>query len=264
MSACPACGYELLPHRSRVRCKRCGKRIPSDSVECPRCGADPRAGRVPPIVPRVLAVVVGLLLIACIGWIVFRAITTNVLGRVIAPGEPSRVPTQFVQVIYIVATPMLPTLTPTPVASPTVRVTPSPTKRGARPVPTTVPITPASVGSYPAVPLIAPANMTVYSGAKAVIILEWQSVVPNGLRENEWYEIKVTFAARDGRPGERKSYSKELRWTVSSDLYRELSPDARTFNWNVNVVRVEGIDPLSSPNRTYISPPGVARAFIWN
>jgi len=263
MSACPACGYELLPHRRRIRCKRCGSRIPADLSECPRCGADPRVGRLPPLVSRIAVVVIGVLLVVCVGWVVFRAITTNVLTRAFQSNAPTRVTPQVVHVIYVIATPVPPTPTRAPSPTPTVRVTPSPTRRGARAL-TPTPLAPPPASSYPAVAALAPAHMTVYSGANAVIVLEWQASAPAGLRENEWYEIRLTFTARDGAPGERKSYSKETRWIVANALYREISADARTFNWSVRVVRVEGIDPLSSPSRAYISPAGVTRVFIWN
>ena len=110
----------------------------------------------------------------------------------------------------------------------------------------------------------APLNTTVYNGANANIVLEWQSVAPNGLSENEWYEIKLNFTARDATTGERKSYSKETTWTVARDLYNEIAANARTIKWTVNVVRVDGIDPLVTTNRTPISIGGTIRTFIWN
>lgn len=217
------------------------------------------------MLPRIAAVVVGVLLIVCIGWVIFRAVTTNVLGHALGWDKPTAVPTQVIQVIYVVASPIPPTSTRTPTATPTKVVTPTPTKRGARPAPTVTPTIPAvPAGFYPAVPLVAPLNTTVYTGADANIVLQWQSVAPNGLRENEWYEIKVTYTARDKTAGERKSYSKETNWTIASDLYKDVSTDTRTFKWTVTVVRVDGIDPLITTNRTPISIGGTTRTFIWN
>jgi hypothetical protein len=217
------------------------------------------------MLPRIAAIVVGVLLIVCIGWVIFRAITTNVLGHALGWDKPTAIPTRIVQVIYIVASPIPPTPTRTPTATPTKVVTPTPTKRGARPASTSTPaIPPVPPGFYPAVPLLAPLNTTVYTGADASIVLQWQSVAPNGLRENEWYEIKVTYTARDGTAGERKSYSKETTWTIASDLYKDVSTETRTFKWTVTVVRVDGIDPLITTNRTPISVGGTTRTFIWN
>ncbi len=265
MTVCPACAYELVPHKPRIGCKYCGSRIPADSVKCPRCGKNPQVERIPPIVPRIAAIAVGVLLVVCIGWVIFRAATTNVLGRTLGLDRTPTAPVQLVQVIYVVASPVPPTPTLTRTATPTPIITPSPTRKGARPAPTVVKTTPVAPSSfYPAVPLQAPLNTTVYVGANANIVLEWQSVAPNGLRENEWYEIKVNFTARDGTPGERKSYSKETRWVVANNLYTEIASDARTFMWIVTVVRVDGIDPLSTTNRTPISIGGTTRTFIWN
>ena len=262
---CPACGYELIPHKPRIDCQHCGSRIPADATKCPRCGKDPRVERIPSNVRRIVFVPLAVVLVLCIGWVMFRAVTTNVLGRALGLDiTPTRTP-QIVQVIYVVATSMPPTLTPTRTNTPTPIVTPSPTRKGARPASTATPSVPAiPSGFYPAVPLHAPLNTTVYTGANANIILEWLSVAPNGLRENEWYEIKLNFTARDGTLGERKSYSKETKWTVANDLYKEVADSARTFKWTVTVVRVDGIDPLSTTNRTPISIGGTTRTFIWN
>lgn len=104
----------------------------------------------------------------------------------------------------------------------------------------------------------------VYGGASAVIVLEWQSVAPSGLRENEWYEVRLTYTAHDGTTGDYRRYSKETQWTVPSELYKEVASTARMFTWNVQVVRADGVDPLPTLNRVYISPAGTPRAFIWN
>lgn len=221
--------------------------------------------RVPPIAPRLAALVAGVLLIVCVGWVIFRAVTTNVLGHALGFDKPTAVPTQIVQVIYVVASPVPPTSTRPPTATPTKIVTPTPTKRGARPAPTNPPAAPAiPPGFYPAVPLLAPLNTTVYTGANANIVLQWQSIAPNGLRENEWYEIKLSYPARDGTAGERKSYSKETNWTLANELYNDMAAGARAVKWTVTVVRVDGIDPLITTNRAPISIGGTTRTFIWN
>lgn len=261
-TTCPACGYEILPHRARITCKRCGSRIPADCAKCPRCGNDPRSEKILTLALRLVAGVIGIILLACIGWIIFRAVTTNAFG--IAPVEPTAT-RQLVQVIYVVATPIPPTFTPAPSATPTKNVSPTPTKRGAKPV-ATVPPQPTAIppGLYPAIALNAPANATVFAGAGAAIVLEWQTVSPNGLKENEWYEIQLNFAGRDGKPAERKSYTKEVRWILSPELYAEIAANARTIKWTVNVVRVDGFDPLASLTRTPITVNSTSRTFIWN
>lgn len=178
--------------------------------------------------------------------------------------QPTLVPTRVVQVMYVIASPVAPTATLAPSPTPTKPIPPSPTRRGA-PAATVVPQpTPIPPGFYPAIALNAPANTAVYNGASAVIVLEWQAVAPGGLKENEWHEIKLNFTGRDNQPAERKSYTKETRWIVSPDLYREISSISRAFNWTITVVRVDGFDPLASLTRTPITVGSSTRMFIWN
>jgi DNA-directed RNA polymerase subunit RPC12/RpoP len=266
LTTCLACGYELLPHRTRIRCKRCGSRIPADAAVCPWCKGNPRADRIPPIVPRLAALFVGIALLVCIGWIVFRALTTNTLVRALNLNPPTSVPTKIVQVMYVVASPIPPTppQTATITLTPTSRFSPTPTKRGAKTA-TPAAVTPALAPGFYATPqLLGPANTTVYMGVDANILLEWLPVSPSGLRENDWYEIKLTYTARGNTPGEYRHYSKETRWTVQTAKLSDLSADARAVKWSVTIVRVEGLDPFASLNRTPVSAPSATRSFIWN
>ncbi|MDE3089096.1 MAG: zinc ribbon domain-containing protein [Chloroflexota bacterium] len=265
---CAACGYELVPRRTRVRCDHCGRRIPADAAVCPRCGADRSADLARAARPsrgscllRVAAIAFAGLLLVCVGWVVFRAVTTNTLARALGLIERTSAPTQVVQVIYVVVTPVPPTatLTSTPTATPTSKFSPTPTRRSAR-TPTAAP-----VGFYAAPVLTAPANTTVYSdGVNSIITLQWQPVSPNGLRENEWYYIAITYVARDGTPGLRTGWSKEAHFDVKGEWWNDAASDARMFKWNVSVMRVEGADPLASPNRTPASPSSATRTFFWN
>ncbi len=263
-TTCPSCGYVFLPHRERIRCNRCGKRIPADATQCPHCQGDPRATRVSPRAKRIILIATAILLLMCVGWVTFRAITTNTLARALGLNEPTRVPTQVLQIIYVIATqiPPSPTLA-IPTAIPTPRFSPTPTRKGARvtPPPATVTLTPPM---YPAPQLAAPANTTVYAGIETNIVLEWQPVSALGLRENEWYMITLAFTGRDNAPTERKLFSKEPRWAVPNTWWNEISADARTVKWNVTIMRVEGIDPFASPTRVAGSPLSATRSFIWN
>lgn len=262
---CPACGYEFVPRQSRIGCSRCGSRIPADSVQCPRCGADPRISRFPGAARLGLIVFASLLLVCC-GWVIFRAFTTNTLARALGLiSEPSRTPTQAVQIIYVVATTARPTtpLKPSPTTTPTSRFSPTPTRRGARtPTPSRAGSTPAQ-GLYAAPQLVAPLNATVYEqGTNPAILLEWQPVSPNGLRENEWYMISLSYTARDGKAAKRVGWSKETKWKVNKDWYMDVDGDTHVVNWNVLVMRVEGLDPFSSP-ATPGSPPSATFLFFW-
>lgn len=207
----------------------------------------------------------GILLFACVGWILFRAISTNLIGRALGLAEPTLAPTQVVQVIYVVATSPAPTATlfPTPAPTPTPRFSPSPTRKNARtPTAARATATPAPK-LYLAPQLLGPANATVYMGAGANIVLEWQPVSGAGLSENEWYRITISYTGQDGKPVEQVRWSKEIRWTVLSDWWSDIAQDVRTVKWNVTVVRSEGIDPFAS-NNTPASPPSITRIFIWN
>ncbi len=285
---CPTCGLEVLPrrpdlpHRARSRCRRCGYRIPVEAAVCPKCGYRrvPLMASVRSVLLRVTAVVSGLVLLACIGWVGLRTIQTNAIPRLLGLAQTPRSPTP--EVVYVVATqPLpLPTLDLPPTLEPVVLVTPSPTRRGAptvtptrRGAPTITPLpitlttsllftpTPAA---YAAPQVMAPENGAVFNGADAKITLEWQPVTSAGLSESEWYMISLTYTGRDSKPAEQVGWSREPRWTVSKEWWSQAAPNARTFQWQVTATRIEGVDPFSSPSRTPISPPSSSRIFIWN
>ncbi len=264
---CPVCGFEFLPRTERIRCSHCGYRVLADSPECPRCGADPRAGRLASlgILPRVVAALAALLLCICLGWVVFRALSTNMLERVLGLSTPT--PTrQTVQVVYVVATVPAPTATvpPTPTPVPTSTVKPSPTRRGARtPTPTRI-LSTATPSVYPAPQLTGPPNTTVYNGADANIVLAWQPVTPAGLGENEWYRIWISYSGRDGKPAQNARWTKETTWTVPAEFWSGASLDNRGFSWNVTAVRIQGVDPFASSTYSPVSLPSATRSFFWH
>ncbi len=253
----------MVVRHQRVRCAHCKQRVPADVTVCPRCGKNPHPKPIPPAVRIGVLVLIGILLVACLGWVVYRALTTDVLSRAFGPPEPTR-PATVVQIFYVVATPALPTATIVfpPTLAPTPRVTPSATPRGARTTSLPVPTVPPA--GYAATQLVAPLNALILNGADVPVVLEWQSVSPSGLRENEWYAITVAYTARDNKPATQTRWTKETRWNVPNAYWNDAAPDARTFRWQVSVVRVEGIDPITSPSRTPISPSSAIRTFIWN
>ncbi len=264
VQVCSACGYEFLPHLQRIRCGQCGRRIPADAVICPRCGADP--GTEHRSRARwVVAGIVGAFLVVCLGWVVYRALTTDALARALGFALPtSGPPTQVIQVIYVIATTAAPTptLTPIPIATATARFSPTPTRRGA-PTATLTPKPTPAARTYAAPQLAAPPNGALYTSANANIVLEWQPVAASGLRENEWYQISVTFTGRDGKPVSQIAWSKETRWAVRGDWWSQASLDNRTFQWQVMTVQIEGIDPYASPTRAPLSPLSAVRTFVW-
>ncbi len=206
-----------------------------------------------------------MLLVLCLGWVAFRAISTGVLLRALGLG-PGAPPTEAVQVLLVVATPVspIPGLAPTVRPSSTPRVSPTPTRRG-EPAPTIAPtalVLPS--GQYRSPQIVNPPDATVYTGRNASIVLEWQPVSAGGLKENEWYRISISYPDRNGKPVEQIRWSKETHWTVLSEWWSDLSPDVRTVRWNVTVMRIQGGDPFASTNNTAASAPSVTRTFVWN
>lgn len=102
------------------------------------------------------------------------------------------------------------------------------------------------------------------NGPSAIITLQWQPVSPNGLRENEWYYVTLTYVARDGTPGLRNGWSKETHFDIKGEWWSDAAGDARMFKWNVAVMRIDGVDPLLSPSKTLVSPSSATRTFFWN
>ncbi len=259
LSVCPACGYALVPHPARVRCKHCGKRIPADAAVCPRCQADRSAElaraaqpRRAPKFARGVAFALAALCLLCVGWLVYRVVVTTVLPRGFAANTATPAPTQVVYVIHVVVTPIP---SPTRAPSPTARAAPTLARRSAT--------MPAS-GAYAAPRLSGPADKTVYTGADANILLEWQPVSTSGLGEDEWYAVSISYTTRERRVITQTRWSKETRWSVPRDWRDDAAPDAPTFQWQVVVVRVAGSDPLTAPTRTPISPASATRVFIWH
>ena len=217
-------------------------------------------------VKRALLLSGGIVLLLCASWIIFRAVTTNAFARALGWDRTPAAPTRIVQVIQVVATAPPPTRTSTPSPTPTLTPLPSPTpRRTARPATQAQTATlPTPAIAYTAPQLVGPANRTVYTGGDAHILLEWQSVSPTGLRENEWYQITLTFLRRDASPGEQKTFVKETRWVVPPAWSADLSSDTRALQWSIVVVRVEGLDPFASPTRLPVSPASSTRTFFWN
>ncbi len=207
------------------------------------------------------------MLLVCIAWVVFRAVTTNVFARALGLDTLVQTPTQVIQVIYVVATTALPSPSPTqdPTVTPPARFSPSPTRRGARTA-TPAPVAPTPVQAfYPTPQLIAPANATVYSnGPQASITLQWQPVSASGLRESEWYHVTITYVAQDGTPGLRNGWSKETHFDMKGEWWGDAAADARMWKWNVAVMRIDGADPLLSTSKTLASPVSATRTFFWN
>jgi hypothetical protein len=265
-SVCPACGYELVTRHRRIRCAHCGHRVYQEATLCPHCAQDPHPKPIPRTLRLGALIAMIVIVCACAGWVAFRTLTTDVVPRALKLNEPTSVPTQLIQVLFIVATPPAPTPTILLAATttPTRLVTPTPTRRGARAATAAPTAPPPAPANYSAPQLIAPLNTLIFNGASAQVDLQWQPVSSAGLREYEWYAITVSYTGRDTSPVTQTRWMKETHWTVPSTWWSEVSLDARTFRWQVGVVRVNGIDPFTSTSRMPVSPNSALRTFIWN
>ena len=249
----------------RVNCRNCGYRIRADAEICPHCHIDPRTRRP---LPSNLLIAILILLVLAFGCILASQFLINPMTQFAALGLKPQ-PTTVIQIIYAVATfppptaTNAPTLTPLPTLTPTSRFSPSPTRRGAATITFTPPAPSPTSSDYGAPKLIAPTNNANFSGADAEIVLEWQSVVASGLRENEWYLVTISYTARNGTATTQSGWSRETRWSVKKDWWSEASLAVRTFSWSVQLMRVDGADPFTSPTRTPATPPSETRKFVW-
>ncbi len=257
-----------IPKRKRRNCGNCGYRIPADALICPRCRQDPRQFRFKWMTVILLIIGAALFIYLCL--LVSRILSVTFFSAGIAESTPTRVPpstlTLAAQAVLETATVTPITLPPTlpPSATPTItsRFTPSPTRRGAPTTTSTLGSPTPKLADYAAPKLTAPLNSAAFSGAEANISLEWESVSVSGLRENEWYLISVLYASRNGATT-RREWSRETRWQVKKDLWSDALPNARTFTWNIQVMRVDGANPYSSPNPIPASPASETRNFLW-
>ena len=256
---------DALPKRKRINCSNCGYRVPADALACPHCRADPRQWRVK--WSNALLLFVGALLFIYIGALVVRIFTFAMTP--IAKPEPTSTSTPTVRVAL--ASDETATLTPITLpptlpasATPTItsRFSPTPTRRGAPTSTPTLESPTPKFADYAAPRLTAPLNDAKFTGADTNIILEWQSVSFGGLRENEWYQIAVSYTSRNGALTQTV-WSRETRLSVKKEWWSDAMPNARTFTWNIQVMRIEGADPYASLNRIPASPPSELLKFMW-
>jgi len=134
--------------------------------------------------------------------------------------------------------------------------TPTPTLRiieAATPTPT------PGIMRYPSPPMLYPPDGAVFTGADAIITLQWASV--GILGEREYYALELLTPGPEGSQT-TQVYLRATSWRISSDLFPPETVEDRTFAWRVVVVRQIGTDE----DATYriISPAPRRRVFIWN
>ncbi len=263
----PSTGESASAKVKRINCRNCGYRIHADAEVCPHCHVDPHTRRP---LPSNLLIAILIVLVLAFVCVLVSQFLVNPMTQFAALGLKPQ-PTTVIQVIYAVVT--SPPPTPPPSVAPTItllptltftpRFSPTPTRKGAPTITPTPPVPSPTSSDYGVPKLIAPANGANFSGADADISLEWQGVAANGLRENEWYLVTVSYTSRNGGATTKNGWSRETRWNVDKSWWSDASASARTFSWSVQLMRVEGADPYASPTRTPISPPSETRKFVW-
>lgn len=110
---------------------------------------------------------------------------------------------------------------------------------------------------YPAPLMLYPPDVTTFSGADAVIALQWASV--GILEPREYYQVELIVPSEDGKET-LHAYVKSTVWRVPSDLFPPDTVEDRSFSWRVMVVRqtTEHTDP-----DRIISPGTRRRTFLW-
>lgn len=136
----------------------------------------------------------------------------------------------------------VPTATPTATPLPTETITPTPTP------------------PYPAPHLLSPRDGSVFSGADAVILLNWASV--GLLGPDEWYAVRMR---REGPVTEQVplGWTKSTSWRVPADLYVAGLAEPQAFFWQVVVMVKTGEDGEGRWTGAEIGPRSEMRTFGW-
>jgi RNA polymerase subunit RPABC4/transcription elongation factor Spt4 len=270
-SVCPACGLEMFAHRPRIRCRACGRRVLADSTVCPNCGANPRAFHLP---RGVLFLALGLVILVLLGGAAFfvSSFAADLLPTPVVVPTPEPTWTPRVRVLFITATPEIPT--PAPTLIPTLTSTDVPLERlytPTKPVAITpVRATPRATSTptmvaLPAAPtLIGPDDQTKFQGPHKIIVLSWEARAP--LAGTDYYRVILTFNHRDWGVVPFCFFTQPPYFRVPTDLYDDAAalPDPREFRWNVTLVHAPEVNPSSCETPvTPLSATSATRVFVW-
>ncbi len=234
----------------RVRCRRCGQRVPASGRICPACGAElQRSWRA--LALTALAVV----LVAAGYWVLARVVTVGRIRR-----EVERLPT-----VSLVA--LLPQATATSTATPTqtVEARPTPTRIPTAtpflsPTPTaTATVTPTATlrppTATPAFPyaaprLLAPASGTEFAGMGTTILLSWAAVAD--LPADAGYAVTLQYVV-NGQARTEVQWVREASWAVPTELRDRVDPGHPAVQWSVRITRgAAGGEPLSAPSAMWV------------
>jgi len=139
----------------------------------------------------------------------------------------------------------IPQATPTPTPQTVAETTPTPT-----PVPGSV--------RYEAPSLLYPPENATFTGADAVIALQWSSI--GILEDREYYSVEL-IAPSGGDTVTIQAYTRSTAWRVPSDLYPGDEAENRAYSWRIIVVRQVTGGP--DPDYKIIGQAGRRRGFTW-
>jgi LysM repeat protein len=110
---------------------------------------------------------------------------------------------------------------------------------------------------YPAPQMLHPRDGVRFSGAGAVIALQWASV--GILDAREYYQVEL-IVPMGGEKRTTTTFLKSTVWRIPADLFPPDTVEDRTFSWRVMVVRQVTQD--SDPDRIISTAPR-RRTFTW-
>jgi LysM repeat protein len=118
--------------------------------------------------------------------------------------------------------------------------------------------TPTPRASYPAPVMLYPPEGMVFSGADAVVVLQWASA--GILTEREYYQLEFIVPTKEGR-NTLTMYLRTTAWRVPAELFPDPQVTERMCYWRVNIARL--VTESGTPNYKIISRMEKRRSFQW-
>ncbi len=118
--------------------------------------------------------------------------------------------------------------------------------------------TPQAVYAPPA--LLYPSNGMVFTGTKALIVLQWAAT--GILEEQEYYRVEFTAPTAGGTPVTTYAYVRATSWRVPEENFPPTEVKERTCTWKIDIVRRTG--SVAEPGYTVIGKSEGERSFTWN
>ena len=114
---------------------------------------------------------------------------------------------------------------------------------------------------YTAPVSLSPRQGGIFWGKDANILLNWASV--GILEEDEWYLVTLQYL-KDGVSEAARKWTKTTSWRLTKELCPPPGAGARSFSWDVVVVRRVPSSSASVEEGEILSPRSKSREFTWN